>query len=330
MKKILMPCVILFVIAGCDLIRPGPKDILTKYLTNYQKGNYSESYALLSSKDRAFKNQKDFEAELRGNPFTNLFIGKISFNVRATRINGNVAEVAVEITQPDPSKAISDLFGIAFLSVLGKKDSKEIEKMIIEKLKDKPLPMVTETQSYNLVKEKEGWRVFLNWEGQKRAGDLVEQAANMEKNKKFNEARAKYQEAISWDKNNNTAREKIGEIDKIIEKYKIKQAYFNKIEVRNIQLGNSILDEFGVFGEVKNNGDKTLNKVEITIYCLDKNDKVIFEKTYLPVLVSEYSFMSDNKPLRPNYSRRFGCKLNDAPSDWSRKVRVEVTDVEFE
>jgi len=48
------------------------------------------------------------------------------------------------------------------------------------------------------------------------------------------------------------------------------------------------------------------------------------------VLVTEYSFMGDNTPLKPNYSRRFGYKLDDAPSDWSKKVKVAVTDIEFQ
>ena len=90
------------------------------------------------------------------------------------------------------------------------------------------------------------------------------------------------------------------------------------------------LGSVGVFGEIKNNGDRTLKEVEITTYCLDKNDKIIFEKTYHPVLVLENSFMMDNTPLKPNYSRRFGCKLDDAPSDWSKKVKVIVTDIEFQ
>lgn len=110
---------------------------------------------------------------------------------------------------------------------------------------------------------------------------------------------------------------------------KEKTAYFEKILVRRVHIGESILDETGVFGEIKNTGDRTLSKVEITIYCLDRNGKPIFEKTYHPVLVSEWS-ITDNQPLKPNYSRKFGVKLDDAPSDWARKVKVEVTDVEFE
>ncbi len=73
MKKTLFPCVLLIlVLAGCNLFSPSPKDIITKYLDNYHKGNYSETYALLSTKDRNFKNQKEYEAEFSDNPFSRL------------------------------------------------------------------------------------------------------------------------------------------------------------------------------------------------------------------------------------------------------------------
>ncbi|MBU0700043.1 FxLYD domain-containing protein [bacterium] len=332
MKKIIFPSMLLiFVLTSCNLFGPSAKDILTKYLNSYYKGNYSETYALLSAKDKNFKDQKKYEAEFSENPFSKLFVGKISFNVKEVKINCNNAEATVEITGPDLSKAAADLMGIAFASAFGgKKDDKAMENMVAEKLKDKSLPMTTTTQTYDLVKDNEGWRVFLNWEGQKKAEEISEQATQLEKSKKFEEAKAKYQEALSLDKNNKTAQGKLAEIDKAIKAYKAKKSYFDKIEVKNIHLGTDFLGAVGVFGEIKNNGDKTLKQVEVTAYCLDKNDKVVFEKTYNPVLVSEYSFMTDNTPLKPNYSRRFGYELNDAPSDWSKKVTVAVTDVEFQ
>lgn len=331
MKKRLLSLVVLLVFAGCNFFGPSPKDVLTKYLNSYYKGNYSETYALLSEKDRNFKNQKEYEAEFNDNPFAKIFAGKMSFNVKEIKTKGNTAEATVEITGPDLTKAAADLMGIAFASAFGgKKDEKEMEKMIADKFKDKSLPMTTVTQTYDLIKDKDGWRVFLNWEGQKKAQEISEQAAQLEKSKKFEEAKAKYQEAIALDKNNKTAQGKLAEIDKEIEDYKAKKLYFDKIEVRNIHLGTDFLGHVGVFGEIKNSGDKTLKKVEITTYCFDKNDKIVFESSYHPVLVSEYSFMTDNTPLKPNYSKRFGYKLDDAPSDWSKKVKVEVTDVEFQ
>ena len=106
--------------------------------------------------------------------------------------------------------------------------------------------------------------------------------------------------------------------------------YLAKVLVKGVNVGKSTLDETGVFGEIKNAGDRTLKKVEITIYCLGSDGKPIFEKTYLPVMVSELSFDESGQPLKPGYSRQFGVRLDDAPSDWSRKVDVKVTHVEFQ
>jgi len=110
-----------------------------------------------------------------------------------------------------------------------------------------------------------------------------------------------------------------------------KQSYFKYVVLQNIEVGQSILDEVGVFGEVKNNGDRTLKEVEIIIYCLDKRGQPIFEKTYHPVYVSEssFSFGNEDKPLKPNYSAKFGCNLDDAPSEWVNKVQVKVINIEF-
>ncbi len=107
-------------------------------------------------------------------------------------------------------------------------------------------------------------------------------------------------------------------------------AYLGRVVVRNLKVGKSVLGESGVFGEVKNTGERTLKEVEITIYCLGRDGEAIFEKTYHPVLVSELSFGDASQPLKPGYSRGFGVKLDDAPSEWAKKVSVRVTRVEFQ
>lgn len=106
-------------------------------------------------------------------------------------------------------------------------------------------------------------------------------------------------------------------------------SYLDKVAAQNIKVGVSVLNEPAVYGEVKNAGDRTLVEVEITVYFLDKNGRRIHEKSYHPVLVSQFSFGDSNTPLKPGYSRKFGVKANDAPSEWARKVTVEVTNVKF-
>jgi hypothetical protein len=108
-------------------------------------------------------------------------------------------------------------------------------------------------------------------------------------------------------------------------------AYLDKVLVRGVKVGLSALDEQAVWGEIKNTGDRTLKEVDIVVYCLGADGKPVFEKTYYPVMVSEGpSFGRDNEPLKPGYSRPFGVKLDDAPSEWSKKVEVKVTAVEFQ
>ena len=109
-----------------------------------------------------------------------------------------------------------------------------------------------------------------------------------------------------------------------------KLAYTDKVLVRNISVGKSVLGEPGAFGEVKNSGERSLKEVEITILCLGKDGKPVFEKKSYPVLVGGLSFGKSGEPLKPGYSRQFGVKLDDAPSEWNHKVEVRVTGVEFD
>ena len=105
--------------------------------------------------------------------------------------------------------------------------------------------------------------------------------------------------------------------------------YLPHIQVKGIKVAETVLGGKGVFGEIKNNGDRTLTEVQITIYCLNTTNKPIFEKTYHPVLGTDFGFGDAAIPLKPGYSRKFGVKLDDAPSEWSGQVDVKVTKIDF-
>lgn len=321
----------LLLVSGCSF-GPDPKTVVSKYLDEYQNGNFDKAYDLLSVKDKAVKSKQEYSSDLQEFAgLAKMMAGKITYNVKDVKVTGEKALATVDITSPDPSKMMGELFGAAMKSAFGgggKTDEKEMEK-IAEKMKDKDMPTITRTEQYELVKDKDGWRVYMGWENEKKIKELKAVAEKFEKQKKFADAKAKYSEIQLLSSRDSEAPKKIKEMDEKIASYKEKQAYFTNVEVKNVSIGKSYFGEKGVFGEIKNKGDKSLKSVEITTYCLDKDGKVVFDKTYHPVLVSEYSFRNEG-PLKPNYSRQFGCKLDDAPSDWSGKVRVEVTDVEFE
>lgn len=122
----------------------------------------------------------------------------------------------------------------------------------------------------------------------------------------------------------------LGEVapEDVSEQNEEKQAYVDKVKIVNLRVAKAILDDWGVFGEIKNIGNRTLTEVEITIYYLDEYGNTIYEDTFHPVLISRWS--SDNKPLKPNYSEKFGYGTDDVPSEWSKKIEAYVTNIEFE
>lgn len=90
----------------------------------------------------------------------------------------------------------------------------------------------------------------------------------------------------------------------------------------------------GVRFKIQNNGDRTLNEVKVRVVFFDAAGKAIAEEEYAPVIVSEYNFGGDNKPLRPNYiwqeepDKFFTAK--NVPSEWAAgKVTAAITDIEF-
>lgn len=103
----------------------------------------------------------------------------------------------------------------------------------------------------------------------------------------------------------------------------------------NAEYFDSILDGRvpGVTFKIQNRGDRSLDRVEVTVVFLDEQNRPIAEEVYNPVLVSEFNF-ENNSPLRPNYiwqhdSDRF-YTAKSVPSEWrTGSVRATISDIEF-
>lgn len=102
------------------------------------------------------------------------------------------------------------------------------------------------------------------------------------------------------------------------------------VSVDAVRVGESVLREAGVWGEVVNRSPETLRAVEIRVEYLDRDGLVIGQKTYSPILFlpSLGSSARDHPPLPPGHRRPFGVRADDAPSTWARRVRVVVVRVE--
>ena len=117
-----------------------------------------------------------------------------------------------------------------------------------------------------------------------------------------------------------------------------KQAYLEKIDLYDFtaKYQDAVLDGRvpGVNFKIKNKGDRTLSKVEVTVYFKSPDGTVIAEESYYPVLVTEESFSGDNKPLKPNYiwqqERGHFYTAKNVPSEWKEgAASAKITAIEF-
>jgi hypothetical protein len=85
----------------------------------------------------------------------------------------------------------------------------------------------------------------------------------------------------------------------------------------------------GVFGNVKNTGERSIGSLRITVYFLDEKGLRCSESSF--TVISTDSIMGRTPALKPNYSKDFGYIVEkDAPSEWAGKVEVEISNIRFE
>ena len=82
-----------------------------------------------------------------------------------------------------------------------------------------------------------------------------------------------------------------------------------------------------IFGEILNNGERTIKIATIKIFFLSESKEIIKEKKFFPV--NNYSF-SDSSPLKPGKSKKFGFAIDDiVPEKWSGQISAQIIDLKF-
>jgi hypothetical protein len=119
----------------------------------------------------------------------------------------------------------------------------------------------------------------------------------------------------------------------------IKSAYISeRLELYDIsaKYTDSLLDGKvpGVLFKIRNNGERSLDRVEVTVYFKGQDGRVVAEEDYAPVRVSEYSFSGDNKPLKPGYiwqmERGKFYAAKQVPSEWNEgSIDASITSIRF-
>ena len=334
---------------ACDkLSGPSPNEVLNNYLDASLKGRYEESYSYVSAEDKALKDLQSYlkENEKTDNPFAQAIASKVSYKILKLEKSDKHATADVEITLPDFGLIFSDVMGAAFKSAFGGGDEKEMEKILAKKFESGEVPLTTEKETFKLLKEEDGWKVFLDWktekikkERQAKIQTLLAEAEDLKKSMKLHGAAQKYEQVLELDSEMVDAKKGLEETKKEIKTFEEKQAYINNVMLYDLKANyyKTYLEEKvpGVEFKLKNRGDRTLKEVEVTVYFKDASGAIIAEEDYHPVLVTKYSFSGDNKPLKPNYvwqmERGKFYKADSVPTEWKEgAVSAKITNIEFE
>lgn len=323
-------------IFSCTDKGPSPKNVLSQYLDAKFKLEFERAYELVSQEDKSIKSFQEYLDENKNNalPITRVFTDKSSFEIIEIEIDNAKAMALVELTIPDGEKIAGELMGTLFSKMFDKDfDEEKLATSIQEKYKGKEIPMTTETDTLNLVKDEDGWKVYLNW----KLEAILSEAEKLKEEKKLYGAIEKYEQILALDSKMVDAIEGLEETQNELKIFEEKQDYIDKISLYELSARyyNTYSDDKvpGVTFKLKNNGNRTLTKVEVTVYFKDENGTIIFEEDYNPVLVSEYSF-GENKPLKPNYVWSMGkdkfYKAESVPSEWKTgNVSAKITDIKF-
>lgn len=339
-----------FTLSGCDQIfPPGVEATADRYLSAESSGDYIKMYNLVSVSDREARTLEEFRNQDTIGAMVQLIRRSSSYQIISITGDAERATALVEMTVPDVGEMFMDMFGKAWIAAMSDSNEQEITEDFKEKYKDGNLPMSTITKELVLIKEAEGWRVFLDWAKTDRIQALLDESDSLRDAGELVEADEKLRDLLAIDPDHQRAqrkRESIAKENQKIEKQKQaleaekyaleaekqaleeKKSYISLVELSNVKVGEgrkrSYSDpEPAVFGTVTNKGKKALTRVVLTVYFLDDRGNVIGETDY--PIVTKYK-----KLLKPNYVKDFGYTVKDsAPSGWAKKIRAEITDIEF-
>jgi hypothetical protein len=327
---------------ACDKIfGPSPNQVLNNFLDATFKQKYAEAYSYVSAEDQANKDLQCYlkEKDRSDYPLAQAIVTKTSYKIIKLEKSDKTATAEVELTFPDANSVFADSMSEAFKSALDTKDIKETNKILAKKLESGEIPLRTGIKTYRLVKDEEGWKVFLDWKTEKKINALLAEADALKEAKKLNGAAEKYEQILKLDSEMVNAKIGLKETEKEIKSFEEKQTYIENVILYDLKAKyyETFLDGKipGVEFKLKNKGDRTLKGVDIAVYFKDDNGTIIAEEDYHPVLVSEYSFGNDNKPLKPNYvwqmERGKFYQAKSVPSEWKEgAVSAKITDIEFD
>ena len=356
METMKMPVIkILFVFAAiCSLSAcdknafPDPDEVLTDYLFAVYTGQNEVAYEYVSSPDKSVKGLQDYLAENknRANPIVKAFVDDFEVRIDSLQQSESNAAVKVSIILPDTKGMLKGLEKASGKSDGTRIDPNAAAQMLKKKYKDLDVPTVYKKESFQLVNELGAWKVHLDWQTEllqkaqeERIAKLLADARELRKSSSGLEAAIeKYNEVLELDSDMAIAIHGIKDTERDINERVAKQEYIKNVALYDLEakfyttFSNTNVP--GVKFKLKNNGDKLLREVEVTVYFKDAEGMVIAEERYRPVLAMKKSYSGDQVILKKNYIWQMEegnfYKAEGVPTVWQEgAVEAKVTNIKL-
>ena len=328
---------------------PAPEEVLSAYFEAQKSGNFEAAYGLLSTADRAFRSKDEYEKAFG---IGGALAQAMTYKVQSVKLDGLKAVITVENTHPDVTAIIGPILAMALTG--GDDEAKgKVRKAVIEKLASGNFPTATTVFTKTLIKEADEWRVYEGLEVKSRATRLLEEGEQLARAKKYESAENRFEQvanipgdAVKDEREKGRkelaeteakASKELAETEAKAEKEQRKQAYLKRLKLYDFETG--LYDTYGdkrvpgVKFKLKNEGDLTLSRVEVTVYFKDATGKTIHEQSFVPVFVN--SFGLDNRgPLKPGYiwelERGNFYAAKSVPTEWKPgAAEARITDLDF-
>jgi hypothetical protein len=321
---------------------PPPEEVLSTYLAAQLSGNFAAAYDLLSTADRAFRSKDEYQTDsAKGFAIFGAFAQTTSFKIKNSEIHGLKAAITVENTYPDVIAILGPLVAAALMGGANNAQEKA-QKALAEKLASGNFPTATTSSTETLIKEADGWRVYQGLEVRSRAASLLKEGERLLQAKDYGDAQNNFAQVANMPEDvvkiqRDIARERLAETAATAEKEQRKQEYLKRLKLYDLESGlyDTYLDKRvpGVKFKIRNEGDLTLTRVEVTVYFKDASGNTIHEEAFLPV--SSVSFGLENHgPLKPGYiwelERGKFYTAKSVPSEWKvGAAEAKITDIDF-
>ena len=343
----------MFLVSCSDI--SNPKAVATEY-TKLKFSLNEESYDYLTKDERKFAESiledaqssvDNYFGEKTKSELGKIILSTIEIDFVSQRENDNKTEVTLMVKSLDYSQALSEMWSERLKGMFNS-DSSDFEPIdfgesFISKVKSNQT-LSEKLVTVNLINEDGNWRVIDGWKdaAEKEAKrkiefeirELIGEAKDLARKKDYASASTKVVSALELDPESEDALSYSATLKSEIELEKEFQEYIPSVEIIEFEAKYFESRYYGTvpgvkFG-LKNNGDRSLSRVEVTVYFYDKNGNAIYEDDYVPIYERNYSGLSE---LKPNYINRMEknefYRVEGLGPEWSGKAEAIVTEIEF-